>query len=118
MLSEWWQAIQQASSLEIELTPKEKGNGIPSHRSWEKRFPAAHARLEFIRPKLVELASELSIPVENLLTPDFLRRVCFEPQEDVRAQLASLGARKWQIDLVAGLITAGLAQAAELHSEA
>ena len=118
MLSEWWQAIQQASSLEIELTPKEKGNGIPSHRSWEKRFPAAHARLEVIRPKLVELASELSLPVENLLTPDSLRRVCFEPQGDVSAQLASLGARRWQINLVAELITAGLAQAAELHSEA
>ena len=118
MLSEWWEAIQRANSLEVELSPKEKGNGIPSHRSWEKRFPVAHARLEVIRPKLVELAAELSLPVENLLTPDYLRRVCFEPQEDVKSQLAGLGARRWQIELVADLITAGLAQAAEVHSEA
>ena len=118
MLSEWWEAIQRANSLEVELSPKEKGNGIPSHRSWEKRFPAAHARLEVIRPKLVELAAELSLPVENLLTPDYLRRVCFEPQEDVKSHLAGLGARRWQIELVADLIRAGLAQAAEVHSEA
>jgi ribonuclease D len=118
MLSEWWEAIQRANSLEVELSPKEKGNGIPSHRSWEKRFPAAHARLEVIRPKLVELAAELSLPVENLLTPDYLRRVCFEPQEDVKSQLAGLGARRWQIELVADLIRDGLAQAAEVHSEA
>lgn len=112
MLNEWWQAIQESSALQIELSPKEKGNGIPSHRSWEKRFPDAHRRLELIRPKLVELATELELPVENLLTPDFLRRVCFEPQDDVEAQLRNLGARSWQVQLVLEPITAGLALAA------
>lgn len=112
MLNEWWDAIQQSSNLDIELSPKEKGNGIPSHRSWEKRFPLAHRRLEIIRPKLLEVASGLSVPIENLLTPDYLRRVCFEPGEDVGGQLRALGARDWQIDLVLETITTGLELAA------
>ncbi len=106
MLGVWWQAIAAAQELEIELTPAERGNGIPNHRSWEKRFPEAHHRLESSRPKLVALAEELAIPVENLLTPDYLRRVCFDPSEDVASQLLELGARNWQVNLVAPLIQA------------
>lgn len=106
MLGVWWQAIASANDLEIELTPSERGNGIPNHRSWEKRFPEAHQRLESTRPRLVSLSEELSIPVENLLTPDYLRRVCFAPEPDVAKQLEQLGARSWQINLVAPLIQA------------
>jgi ribonuclease D len=114
LLNEWWQAISDAKDLEIELTPKEKGNGIPSHRSWEKRFPEAHKRLEQTRPSLVALSADLKIPVENLLTPDLLRRVCFEPAEDIAEQLRGLGARSWQVELTADLIRAGFEKAASL----
>jgi ribonuclease D len=108
LLATWWEAIEKAPRLEVELQAREKGNGIPSHRSWEKRFPEAHARLEIIRPVMLELATELSLPIENLLTPDYLRRVCFEPQENIERQLGELGARQWQIELVAGIISEGL----------
>lgn len=111
LLNEWWQAIVESKDLDIELTPKERGNGIPSHRSWEKRFPDAHKRLEQTRPLLVALGEELKIPVENLLTPDTLRRVCFEPSPDISAQLSELGARSWQIALTADLIRAGFEKA-------
>jgi ribonuclease D len=57
---------------------------------------------------VLALAEEYKLPVENLLTPDYLRRVCFEPQEDVAAQLAGYGARQWQIDLVTEAIQRGL----------
>lgn len=110
MLSTWWEAIARAVDLEVEVQPSERGNGIPNHRSWEKRFPEAHQRLEQTRPILVALAEELAIPIENLLTPDYLRRVCFAPEEDVAAQLLNLGARKWQVNLVAPLIQAGFSQ--------
>lgn len=114
LLNEWWQAIADSKELEIELLPKERGNGIPSHRSWEKRFPEAHKRLEQTRPLFVALAQELNLPVENLLTPDLLRRVCFEPSEDIAAQLKELGARSWQITLTEGLIRAGFEKAESL----
>ena len=114
LLNEWWQAIVDSKDLDIELIPKERGNGIPSHRSWEKRFPDAHKRLEQTRPLLVALAEELKIPVENLLTPDSLRRVCFEPAADISKQLEELGARPWQIELTADLIRAGFEKAESL----
>lgn len=115
LLNEWWQAIAESKDLDIELVPKERGNGIPSHRSWEKRFPEAHKRLEQTRPLFVALGEELKIPVENLLTPDLLRRVCFEPSSDIPAQLKELGARAWQIELTAGLIRAGFEKAESLQ---
>jgi len=109
-LEDWWHAVETAPSVEIEENP-ERGNGIPNHRSWEKRFPDAHIRLNTVRPLVVELAAEHKIPVENLLTPDYLRRVMFEPADDIASQLSDLGARPWQIELVAPVIRDGLSQA-------
>jgi ribonuclease D len=116
LLSTWWDAVARAQELEISIEPSEKGNGIPNHKSWERRFPDAHHRLEVVRPLVLALASELKIPVENLLTPDYLRRVCFEPQQDVAKQLGEYGARKWQIDLVTEVIQKGLLDAAQPQS--
>ena len=61
-------------------------------------------------------AAELVVPVENLLTPEFLRRVCFEPEENITAQLENLGARPWQVQIVTELIEAGLVLAEAEHS--
>jgi ribonuclease D len=116
LLSTWWEAIAKAQELEISLEPAEKGNGIPNHKSWERRFPEAHHRLEVVRPLVLAMAAELKIPVENLLTPDYLRRVCFEPQQDVAKQISEYGARKWQIDLVTEVIQKGLLDAAQPQS--
>ncbi len=116
MLSVWWDAISRASEQQITIEPSERGTGIPNHKSWERRFPEAHHRLEVIRPLVLALAEEYKLPVENLLTPDYLRRVCFEPQEDVAAQLASYGARQWQIDLVTEAIQRGLKAAEQPQS--
>ena len=109
-LEDWWHAVETANDVTIEENP-ERGNGIPNHRSWEKRFPEAHIRLNTVRPLVVELAAELKVPVENVLTPDYLRRVMFEPSDDIENQLRDLGARPWQIELVAPVIRAGLIQA-------
>jgi ribonuclease D len=47
--------------------------------------------------------------VENLLTPDYLRRVAWRPpaelsEDGVAEELQNLGARQWQIELTAPLI--------------
>lgn len=105
----WWQAISDAGKVEISPA-KPDPDHIPNHRSWEKRFPEPHARLSAIRPLLLETAEQLGIAVELLLTPDTLRRVMFQPGESISNQLASLGARPWQVEICEPIIRAGLEQ--------
>ena len=49
------------------------------------------------------LSEELQVPAEDLLSPDTVRRVMWEPAgTDVAAlsgQVRELGAREWQIEL-------------------
>ena len=53
------------------------------------------------------------MPVENLLSPDALRRVLWTPPEPadldaVAAALRELGARPWQVDLAAPIVVAAI----------
>jgi len=55
------------------------------------------------------VATDLDIPLENLLTPDYLRRVAWSPPDPITAEtvgeaLRALGARPWQIDAIAQVI--------------
>jgi ribonuclease D len=52
------------------------------------------------------LADEHHLPAENLLPPDAVRRLAWQPPEPVSpeavgARLAGFGARRWQVDLTA-----------------
>ena len=106
----WLRCIAAARELE-ELPPLHlPTNAPPPPRVWADRDPEAAQRLSTARPLLQAKADELNLPLENLLTPDYLRRVAWRPpsdinEETVAAELSSLGAREWQIDLVAPLIT-------------
>jgi ribonuclease D len=79
-------------------------------RLWASKNPEAAARLHRVRDALSAKATELELPVENLLTPDHLRRLTWKPPEQidertVNDQLAGLGARPWQREIVVPLIT-------------
>jgi len=55
------------------------------------------------------VAEANTVPVENLLAPDALRRLSWDPPqpsdtETVGLALAAYGARPWQIELTAGPI--------------
>ena len=63
------------------------------------------------------IAQENEIPVENLMTPEHVRRVCWNPPTGatetltitaVEQALTELGARQWQIALVAPALAAAL----------
>lgn len=118
MLDIWWNAIEKAKSIDVSEKSDHDPNFIPNHRSWEKRFPEAHARLEKVKPRIIELASELSIPQENLISPDSLRRICFHPEANINSQLQALRARQWQIGLVSELITESLRESDLLPDQA
>ncbi len=56
---------------------------------------------------------QLNLPQENLITPDTVRRLCWEPpaepaRESVTEVLTGHGARPWQIELVTPILTEAL----------
>jgi len=104
----WWEAYSKGLATK-DLPPlKIPPSGIPNHRNWPQRYPEADARLQALKPVMAELALEHELPLENLLQPDLLRRVAWEPESDVANQLKELGARDWQISAVATKISAAL----------
>jgi ribonuclease D len=67
----------------------------------------------------VEAGEKLAIPLENLLTPEYLRRLSWTPPEpahveSVAAALAEMGARPWQIDATAQLIAEAFVEAHQM----
>jgi ribonuclease D len=114
-LDVWVEALKRARALpENELPPvANRSDGPPQVRSWADRDPVAAARLNTAREAVTELSELRNVPVENLLTPDYMRRVLWTPpkvadaelDEAVAAELAELGARAWQIELMAPLIS-------------
>lgn len=102
----WWNAATNSSQISL---PAGRESGMPNHRSWERRWPEAHLRLNTLRPVVIALAEEIGISQENLLSPETLRRLCWNPTEEpVSDQLKSHGARDWQVELVAAALSAAL----------
>jgi ribonuclease D len=105
-LDTWWEAIEIGRNTK-DLPPlRLPAIGIPNHRIWANKFPDAHKRLISCKQVMVKKTAEINIPIENLLTPDFLRQLCFETidaidAEKVAKRLIELGARKWQSELLA-----------------
>ncbi len=114
---EWLAAITRARrSADDELPDVTSGavpNGPPPAHRWAERDPAAAARLTAARAAVTAIAEASKLPVENLLAPDTLRRLAWDPpqpsdQETVTLALAGYGARPWQIELTAGALAQAL----------
>jgi len=115
-LDEWSDAVATALNLAESDLPSTtpRYDGPPPARAWSERFPDAAARLGACREVVSEVAENHDVPAENLLAPDALRRIAWEPPEPptaeaVRQTLRHLGARPWQIDLTAQPIADALA---------
>jgi len=107
-LPQWLQAVAAAQSLaEAELPRSSKrDDAIPNPKSWEEVKPTAAARWGKYRPAATELATELEIAPEVLVSPDVLKRFCWEddaPTSDdqILRRLLELGAREWAAALIA-----------------
>ncbi|MFD1213547.1 ribonuclease D, partial [Arthrobacter sp. GCM10027362] len=105
-----WLRCISAAQQSTDLPPLHVAtNAPPPPRVWADKDPDAAARLQTAKPRLAALALQLDMPVENLLTPDYLRRVAWRPPaeitaESVGAELAGLGARRWQVELAAPVL--------------
>ncbi|MEV7084596.1 ribonuclease D [Streptomyces sp. NPDC093085] len=114
-LEQWQAAVDRAKALpDTELPqPGQPLAGPPPPRSWADKDPEAAARLSAARAAVSELAERIAMPQENVITPDTVRRVCWEPPadpsvENVAAALTGYGARPWQVELVAPLLAKAL----------
>jgi ribonuclease D len=126
-LDTWVEALKRARALpDSELPPlANRSDGPPQVRSWADRDPIAAGRLDAARTAVAALSEERNVPIENLLTPDSLRRVLWSPpkvsddelDQAVSDELLRLGARRWQIDLMAPLITQAIRHPSEKPPE-
>lgn len=115
----WWQAIEQALSLPDEELPRRatSDGALPPPRAWAQRNPEAAARWDRVRPAVVETAASLGIAPEILVSPEAIRRLCWEgftlgaSAEDVRALLEGHGARPWQVGQLVAPIESALPSA-------
>jgi len=111
----WMSSINRALALPVDDLPvvRPPGDGPPAPAKWASRDPVAGARLQAARVGLAELSERVGTPVENLVSPDAVRRVLWSPPEDaglgaVAAALAERGARPWQIELTAPVLHSAL----------
>lgn len=116
-LDRWWQAFLDGRASEDLPRERVPSDTLPPPRAWADRNPEADARLKAARPVVEAVAEELGMPTENLLTPEYLRRIAWdlpgETSEEIAAALAALGARPWQIEQTAQKITAAFVDAAQ-----
>ena len=117
--SAWVEALRGARALPEDELPSLAGgyDGPPPPRTWADKDPVAAARLNMARTDLAALAGDLGLPLENLLTPDYVRRLLWEAPEadseialrqEVADRLGELGAREWQIGLTAELLAGAI----------
>ncbi|GAA1838032.1 ribonuclease D [Pseudonocardia ailaonensis] len=115
LTSYWFRALHSSQMLADSDLPRAAAptDGPPPVSRWADREPAAPARLPAARAAVAALSEQWSIPVENLLQPDLMRRLCWAPPADgdVPGFLARGGAREWQITLT----TPGLEQSLAAH---
>lgn len=113
----WQSAIDRALALPDSELPSVRGpksDAPPPPRAWADKDPAAAARLAVARDVVTALSAEHTVPVENLLQPDLLRRLCWTPPRPLDADavaqfLAAGGARPWQVELVTPPLAAAFA---------
>ncbi len=108
----WFAALRQAAALDATELPSASPvvDGPPPVARWADRNPDAAARLAAARTAVAAVSDEWSVPVENLLQPDLLRRLCWSPPADgdVAAALRAGGARTWQVELLAPRLEAAV----------
>jgi ribonuclease D len=109
-IDRWWDAIQVGMTTTDLPVLRAATESIPPPRAWADKNPAADRRLKAARAAVTDKSTELNIPIENVLTPELLRRLSWAPPEpidieSVSSALSEIGARPWQVDAIAGPIT-------------
>ena len=124
-IDEWFGAIRRAHAEADQALPRPAGqvsDGPPPAHRWHERDPVAAQRLAAVRTAIAALADEHSLPAENLVQPDAVRRLAWQPPQPVSAEavaadMAGYGARPWQVDLASVPIAGALLRLEEKGGE-
>jgi ribonuclease D len=118
LVGTWFGALTRGRAVPERDLPlhSRTGDGPPPVNRWADRDPAAANRLQKARAGLAALSEQHAVPVENLLSPDLVRRLMWSPPEprdadSVVAALRAGGAREWQVELTKDLLTDAVAPA-------
>jgi ribonuclease D len=117
-IDRWWSAVETGLAAEDLPATRVPSDSLPPPRAWSERNPDADRRLKAARQAVAAVAGTMSLPAENLLTPESLRRVSWEPPqpstpEAIAATLAGYGARPWQVVATAQVIADAFVEAAQ-----
>ncbi|MEP6696944.1 MAG: ribonuclease D [Pseudonocardiales bacterium] len=111
----WYGAITQTRALaDSELpTTRRSAEGPPPVQRWRDREPVAAGRLAAAKEAVAQIAAEHCLPVENLISPELVRRLAWQPPEPLTAEavaqaLHTGGARQWQTGLTARALAEAL----------
>ncbi len=114
----WFAALTEGRELaEDRLPPLSQlsadPDGMPAPARWREKDPAAAVRLAACKDVVTKAATEHQVLSQNLLAGDVLRRLAWRSvspltEPNVRLRLAELGARQWQVDLLAAPLVAAL----------
>jgi ribonuclease D len=107
----WLAALALARDNPEPPSAPEPATALPPVSRWHRRKPEAAARLQAVRDGLAELSERVAVPTENLVSPELVRRLCWDWQEgiDVDGFLREGDARPWQRELVVPVMAAALA---------
>lgn len=108
----WLDALAVARNTDQPPETSETVTGPPPPVRWAKRKPEAAARLEAARAGLAELSAQVGVPTENLVSPELVRRLCWDWQAGTDTSESAVddflrdgGARSWQRELVVPVLT-------------
>lgn len=122
-LDRWWSAVERGLTTSDLPAVRVPTDAPPPPRAWAMRNPEADARLRLAKQAVAEVAERFDMPVENVLTPDHLRRVAWSPPAEptadaIGAALSALGARAWQVEATAQTIADAFVEAEQSVQDA
>ncbi|HEX2774218.1 MAG TPA: HRDC domain-containing protein [Micromonosporaceae bacterium] len=112
----WLEALDEARGLPDDALPMvAPAEGPPPPHRWAERDPAAARRLARCREAVTAIARANRLPPENLIAPEYVRRLAWTPPAElssatVAQTLRGFGARSWQVSLVGNALAAALAE--------
>ncbi|WP_425411255.1 HRDC domain-containing protein [Nesterenkonia alba] len=109
----WIRAIEAGAASEDLPGRQRPDSGPPAPRTWKDRNPEAFRRFRTARARLARHAETLNMMPETLLTPAVLKQLCWSPPQSidldtVSTALEELGARPWQVEQTAAIITVAM----------